>query len=73
MRPPQFAGESLGLRQNHPRLAVASMRPPQFAGESGSSSASGSNSCAGFNEAPAVRGGKSAGPVQELLDLEQLQ
>ena len=36
----------------------ASMRPPQFAGESSRLHASSSASSVGFNEAPAVRGGK---------------
>ena len=62
MRPPQFAGESQAAEVCQRYEAGASMRPPQFAGESSLHYAASSNREVGFNEAPAVRGGKFGCP-----------
>ena len=59
MRPPQFAGESNAEATRQYRMELASMRPPQFAGESRLGSCVKLHKAEGFNEAPAVRGGKS--------------
>ena len=72
MRPPQFAGEKQESVQRHPQGAPASMRPPQFAGEKGREPVKSIWESPGFNEAPAVRGGKDtvttdAAPVVTLL------
>ena len=59
MRPPQNAGESVAGDFRGRFERVASMRPPQNAGESPLRGDTGRGRLAGFNEAPAERGGKS--------------
>ena len=52
---------------------AASMRPPQFAGESLRSTCASSFAGTGFNEAPAVRGGKLTQFEKALEDNNLLQ
>ena len=59
MRPPQFAGEDVQSVDDDMLDALTSMRPPQFAGEDLALASVEQRIARHFNEAPAVRGGRS--------------
>ena len=61
MRPPHFTGENTDVGFVGFNRPYASMRPPHFTGENRFAIEFGELLFAGFNEAPAFHGGKSAG------------
>ena len=62
MRPPHHAGEMSGRNRRLCEEADASMRPPHHAGEMEGGFGAEQGVDAGFNEAPASRGGNAAAP-----------
>ena len=73
MRPPQFAGEKVEGPGGPAVRHEASMRPPQFAGEKIEGNLSATVIPQGFNEAPAVRGGKEAETKRKWAAKTKLQ
>ena len=58
MRPPHYAGENIVKAAKANAKLLASMRPPHYAGENSGAGPPARSWRRGFNEAPALRGGK---------------